>query len=556
MKFTPSTSWGWSLAKCLRLRRIGVAACALFLFALMPALYLVIAFTLTDADGPQWLGTNFENSYPYLFNALSLTQHRTPYYTDHPGTTTQMFGALCLWLSGLHSQALVNAVLSRPESFIHFIQRSLLVLGAISFWLFPWTGWMICRVKYFKNRASVAPSNPQTQDHLLWAFLLLQPALLFFDTTFKNIVWLASELVLIVLCGAVVTSCACLLKGRRPQWMVVTAGAICGLGIATKLTFFPWILICLICLSSISESAIFLGSLLLTATCALIPIFPRLSRVFHWFFRMATHSGYYGTGAPGFVHFSQYPNDVVRLLSGEPIMALFPIVTTVVIWIATIGVQSARPLRNSAFRLLAAQIVSYLLIAKHANFHYMIPLFFSTGLNLFLLLEAIAAQPWPSARSFLSSALLLGLLAQGLHFLRVRTPGTYSRLQTEQVQQLQLYERAKEVARDSVRADYYRAGSPEFALYFGNFYAHRAFGKELEKMFPSALFYNIFYGKFENYQSLIDANIIRSRYDHLYLLGNRFTQTSTYGDVQYFDPTHVVQLAEAGDYILQEWVRP
>ncbi|MBV9392542.1 MAG: hypothetical protein JOY96_11690, partial [Verrucomicrobia bacterium] len=528
-----------------RLRKTGVAACELSLFALMPALYLIVAFTLTDVDGPQWLGTNFENSYPYLFNALLLTQHRTPFYTDHPGTTTQVFGALCLWLSGLHDKVLVNAVLSHPESFIRSIHRRLLVLGAISFWLFPWTGWRICRAKYPSKRESVQYSDPKAQDHLLWAFLLLQPALFFFDTTFKNIIWLDSELVLIVLCGAIVTSCACFLAGIHHRWTVIAAGAICGLGIATKLTFFPWVLICLVCLFSISESVIFLGSLLLSVTCALIPIFPRLPRVFHWFFRMATHSGYYGTGAPGFVRISQYPTDVIRLLAGEPIMALFPTMATFVIWIATIGVKSARPLRNLAFRLLAAQIVSYLLIAKHANFHYMIPLFFSIGLNLFLLLETVVALHWPSVRSLLSSAALLGLLAQGLHLFRVRTPATYSRLQTEQVQQLQLYERAKEAARDSARADYYRAGSPEFALYFGNFYGHRAFGQELEKMFPNALFYNIFYGKFENYRSLIDPNVIRSRYDHLYLLGNRFTQTSTYGDVQYFDPTHVIMIAEA-----------
>ena len=40
------------------------------LFLAIPVLFLITAFKLTKAKGPQWLPSGFENSYTYLFNSL------------------------------------------------------------------------------------------------------------------------------------------------------------------------------------------------------------------------------------------------------------------------------------------------------------------------------------------------------------------------------------------------------------------------------------------------------------------------------------------------------
>ena len=59
---------------------------------------------LTKVSGPQWLGTNFENSYPYLFNSLLLVKNQAPAMIEHPGTVTQVFGATVLSTSGKGSK--------------------------------------------------------------------------------------------------------------------------------------------------------------------------------------------------------------------------------------------------------------------------------------------------------------------------------------------------------------------------------------------------------------------------------------------------------------------
>ena len=66
------------------------------LFVIIPVAFLVVALQLTEASGPQWLGSNFENNYMYLFNSLLIADGKPAHQFPHPGTTTELFGALCL----------------------------------------------------------------------------------------------------------------------------------------------------------------------------------------------------------------------------------------------------------------------------------------------------------------------------------------------------------------------------------------------------------------------------------------------------------------------------
>src|SRR5271166_3078978 len=69
---------------------------SLVCFSVIPAIFLFVALQLTKVSGPQWLGSNFENSYTYLFNSLLIVKREPPFHVDHPGTTTQVFGAAVL----------------------------------------------------------------------------------------------------------------------------------------------------------------------------------------------------------------------------------------------------------------------------------------------------------------------------------------------------------------------------------------------------------------------------------------------------------------------------
>jgi hypothetical protein len=241
-------------------------------------------------------------------------------------------------------------------------------------------------------------------------------------------------------------------------------------------------------------------------------------------------------------------------------LALIPVITTLATLIIAgydrlHGTGLPQPAAPGAVRVFVVQVIAFLLILKHGNYHYLIPLCLSSGLNLALLHEDIWRRPAMSLSKILGAGVLVFLVFMGVSSFRVRIPGAYVWLRDRRVQQLQLYARAKQVTRNGVRVDYYRSDSPEFALYFGNFYARRAFGKVLQEKFPNALFYNIFFGKFETFDGWVAPESVRREYDHLYFFGNELTQISSYGPVYSFDPKNLTVIDRAGDYLLQEWVR-
>src|SRR5271167_4645318 len=105
------------------------------LTSILPIIFLISALQLTKSAGPQWLGSNSDPCYPYLLNSVLLLKGQPPAYTDHPGTTTELFGAACLRLSSLESKhKLVNDVLDDPEAYLKRIHRALLWFTGFVLW--------------------------------------------------------------------------------------------------------------------------------------------------------------------------------------------------------------------------------------------------------------------------------------------------------------------------------------------------------------------------------------------------------------------------------------
>ena len=108
-------------------------------FLVIPVLFLVTVCQLTKAKGPQWLPFTFENPYNYLFNSLLLVKGQAPHSIDHPGTTTQVLGAIVLRASSLVSNDdLIKSVLEHPEHYIQNLHWALLIFTVLVLWLVPW----------------------------------------------------------------------------------------------------------------------------------------------------------------------------------------------------------------------------------------------------------------------------------------------------------------------------------------------------------------------------------------------------------------------------------
>jgi hypothetical protein len=518
---------------------------SLLLFAVIPAIFLFVALQLTKVSGPQWLGSNFENSYTYLFNALLIVKGDHPAHIDHPGTTTQLFGAAVLEASGKGSgEKLIRAVLENPEKFLKRMHRALLIASALALWILPWL------------------TALRTASYI--TALLLQIPSLFFNSLLYYSIWFGSDLALVIFSVGATSLCVLLMSERerdKQNWFtVVLAGATCGLGAVTKLTFFPLILITFVCCRGVRNHLLFVAAFSVFVAVALVPIYPELSRVFYWIAGLATHSGYYGKGEVGFARVDQYLPDILRLLSEEPSVILIPALTTSAIIVLSFARRTystrstGKGLLRTSIVLSALQMVSFLIIAKHARHHYLIPLCLSTSLNLVVLYEALRRMERPFIVRVLGAMALLSLVVYGSSNLVLRTPKTYLHLRSARLDQLRLYSRVKGETGEDTRVDYYRAISPEFAMYFGNAFARRAFTPWLEKKYPRALFFNIFNGKFDTFRRFLEPSSIFPKYDRLYFFGNAGSMNGE-GNIQYFDSKSLQEVDRQGSYVLQRWIR-
>ena len=516
------------------------------LTSILPIIFLISALQLTKSAGPQWLGTNFENSYAYLLNSLLLLKGEPPAHIDHPGTTTQLFGAACLRLSSLQSKhTLVNDVLNHPEAYIKRVHRALLWVTAFILWV------TAIFVSFLSGD--------------LLKGIALQAPVFFFPTIFHYTIWFGSDLTEVGLAVVAAGLCALLLTENVSGSRIVLhglLGLICGLGMATKLTFFPVILVALVCVRSWKGLVPFVTTSIAGLALVLIPVYPEFPRIIRWIADLTTHTGHYGSGEVGFVRPDQYLTDLGVLVRSESMIIVLPIGSLILaVVIALFALKnaherSAGSLLPRMFLLVLVQAIGLLLVAKHASLHYLIPLYLTLSLNLILLIKTIGTiNEGAAQRGFL--VLLCGLVIAGGLWAGSRTLEANEILKRVRNEQLEIYRIARISPIGVPRVDYYRSPTPEFAFCFGNDFARRAFSKRLKERFPTALFFNIFNGKFvEDFDRFIDPPEFFSRHPQVLFFGNGgILLPDALKELTQSEAGNLVELQRRGQWDIDAWFR-
>jgi hypothetical protein len=530
------------------------------LFLVIPVVFLIAVSVLTKAKGPQWLPFTFENPYKYLFNSLLLVKGQAPFSIDHPGTTTEVLGAIVLRASSLASnQDLIVTVLLHPEHYIQVLHWSLLIFTVLVLWLAPWL------------------TAEVLSDRVIG--ILIQAPSLFFSVLFFYGILFGPDLMLVPFSIAAICCCTLLVIPSRsvdlafvlgigdqsagsaasgsirvPLIAAVT-GLVCALGIVTKLTFFPLILISLLCCRTRKNLLAFIISFVVGVAIALLPIYSQLPRLVTWMFNLGIHSGRYDTGDVGLPPTGVYLSSLLGLIHSEPLVVIIPVAATTVTM--ALSLISRRPSQTNrigwrtALALLVVQAFSLVAVAKEQGLQYLIPLGLTTGLSLVFLFQACTTLNQAPLKKAVARIALVGLIALGLKSFLEETPETYADLHQQKLDQLRLYQHAREISTNDVRVDYFFSDSPVFPLFYGNNWAGGAFGSLLLSLYPDKLFLNVYNGQFETFTEWISPDTILNKYDHLYFLGNPTFLPKLNG----FEPDKFETIDRAGNYCLQKWTR-
>jgi hypothetical protein len=532
------------------------------LFLVIPLVFTVAVVPLNKVKGPQWLMYNFENPYNYLCNSLLLLKGQAPHCINHPGTATQIFGAAILRFSSLKSNDdLIFKAIHRPEREIRKLYFALLLVTVLVLWIAPWMTALAIR-SYIIGLLIQIPSL--FYGNLLWYAALFGPDLMLVPTSIAAVCCCVilvvpsdfrERLSLLIGIADNATGPGTTKLISAPLLAAIT-GLVCALGIATKLTFFPLVLIALLCCRNKLNVITYAVAFLFGLAVALLPIYSQISRLATWTVNLGIHSGRYDTGPVGLPPVDSYLASLSESIKAYPMLPIIACATVLLIILFPPLPKKQTPtnpavLWRTALVLFLIQLISFFAIAKESGVHYLIPLALTTGLNLvlfFCTFQRVTNSPIYKVAGWI---VLAGLVLIGLKGSTEWLAQTYASVHTQKARLLQLYRHAKEIAPYDVRADYFFSNSPEFALCYGNDWADGAFSPLLQRIYPNALFFNVFIRKFQTFTEFIAPEVIRQEYDHLYFFGT----PHSFPNVEGFDPATFETIDEVGGCCLQKWTR-
>ncbi|MDB5575426.1 MAG: hypothetical protein JWR80_602 [Bradyrhizobium sp.] len=300
-------------------------------------------------------GLDYDPAYPYLFNGAGLMKGYNPSLVEHPGTPVQLLAgifSIMAWsvatLFGLTSLAFAPSIAANPEEYLRVVMTAFLVMNCIAVY---WLGAAIARSTRF-----------------MVAGIACQTAYLLFGTLFPRIFHAAPEAIVCLSATGLMAALVPALFADEDcsDRRAVAVGFFIGLGIASKATFLPLLLLAFL-LRRPRPILIALSASALWAFFFLLPIFDKLKRAFSFLFSIVTHVGRHGDGATGFIDWAVIPERVALIASAEPMLV-----------VAAIAVAAAMLFSNSGDRLKAVIIAAalgtaILLVLKHYAIHYLMP---------------------------------------------------------------------------------------------------------------------------------------------------------------------------------------
>lgn len=489
-----------------------------FLLAVIPAGLFLSSIFLHASAGSYYLSGIFDPEYVYLFNALNLLHLHPPTHADHPGTTLQIFGAIIILGKWLLSCAvgpcvsLDDSVLGNPEAYLVTINAilNLFVAGSL-----VWGGMRILR---FSNMVLPAITLQLT----MFSFLQIELAL---TRVSPELLLVLSVLVLILILIPEVFSQPSHSSGSGMARNAILTGGILGFGLATKVTFFPLLGVVFL-LQGPRKRLLAVCSCLAAFFAFTLPILASYPSTVVWFGSILVHQGQYGSGMYGFPEFDIVMDNLAILYSGEP----FLFISLGFYLLAIFGIKSLLSRGNAEpqIKILNLLWIGCLIIAvqiaitaKHPGLHYMLPAMVFTG----LLNAALVFLHKTDHRYALTRAVLIvGVLVVGLSLNGVRLAAWAKDAESHHLETKDLLHETKK--KDGCwQVGYYRSPLIEYALAFGNDLSGSRYGDVLQRMYPNAMFYNIWSQEFHSFVARIQSRTLVDQINQgrcIVLLGSPF----------------------------------
>ncbi len=484
-----------------------------WIIGIIPLIVFFLALLMKKATGPYWLGLNLDPSYVYLFDSFRILDGKVPMIVEHPGTTLQLFGALILRGLNLFStnQEILVDIIKRPEFYLSVMNFILLLLFMLTTGIIGFYAYKKTKDVFFSCIIQSSSLQYLTVKSFVHSGEVLPVIANFYPETFLIII---NNLYLL-----------CLLKlffeppRKSFSFFLIIFGCVCALGIITKMTFAPLVLLPFFLLSGFEKKALFSLSLIVCMGILTLPISSRYAKMVEWIGSLFTHTGIYGTGNSGFINVSDILSNFWLLARWN--ILLFAVILTSSMFVGYFLIFK-RSYIDADFKkkkitlfitaILLTALAQIGIVLKHLGPHYLVPALCFSGVLigfLYLLLKSTK----------LSKCLFY--LWLGIVFIQI----TYSVVYYDKLNKrnLSLYNFSTEVYcrfKDCLIVPYYRASSKEYALFFG-YRQYAPYGKQLKAQYPNAYFHHQGSNKFYDFSKEVSFDELKKQKKCIVLYGNQ-----------------------------------
>lgn len=345
-----------------------------FYLSIIPLIIFMIGIVFMQSMFPIYINSGIgygpDAAYVYLLAAVDMLQGYPPVFTDHPGTPLQVIIAMVIpviWLTSrvLDSSALgmIDAVLHNPERYLFCVSVLLLFLTVCASYYLG--------LKLYRATADFRISIACQCSPLVFA--LVSPLMVY--PTAESLLQSLSIVLIAVLIPLFYRSPSD--ESLKLERIALVAGVLCGIGVATKLTFLPMLGLLFILPTYRLMFYSFLGCAL-AYLLGIAPIISKLPFMFDWFVRMATHSELHGLGSRSIFNLVQYRQNILRLYDTFPFFyqtfaAIFVFLAIAVARQLTFNQKLNTNFLRGSIVVLGVAVAHTIVVAKHPGISYMVP---------------------------------------------------------------------------------------------------------------------------------------------------------------------------------------
>jgi len=343
-----------------------------FLLLIVPVILFVAVKSLKFVNVAYYLWL-FDQPYAFLTNTVNNSLNVAQGFENRQGSTIQVNGipagivglscANFYYLMTSESDSQVNDILKRPEEYLSFMNTIFLFL--------------ICMLVFVLGIVSFRFSNDLFAAFFLQSslFISLSLYLMLIQVSIEHMLILVSLLLAVLLQYFVYRG-----NGNETRFTRghLLASVLVGVGIASKLNFFPLLFIPFFMINGYKNKLLYLFFTSLTFLIFTLPLLVQNSGVFKWIFNLFLHSGNYGTGEANVLDPDSFMKNLSLIFHNETYLItalMIALITLVVSSIRTRQMQSDMGLKLKKILLgtTVAFVIHILIVAKHYSPIYLIP---------------------------------------------------------------------------------------------------------------------------------------------------------------------------------------